>query len=172
MHGGQIVQVGAPMEIYKEPANLFVAGFVGTTNVIQGRALSNEANNSGRVETAIGPFRCPLPSTIKAGQPVSVMFRPEAVVLHTEQREACENLVSGTVKSAVFTGNRVGYEIDSGGFHIRAETSPYVAELTKGDSMCGWNCPLNGCGSWRRSLLGNVGGDKYSFKNGRKFLKR
>jgi iron(III) transport system ATP-binding protein len=135
MHRGQIVQLGAPMEIYKEPANLFVAGFVGTTNVIQGRALSNEVNNYGRVETAIGPFRCPLPSTIEAGQPVSVMIRPEAVVLHTEPREACENLVSGTVTSAVFTGNRVGYEIDSGVCHIRAETSPYVAELTKGQHV-------------------------------------
>ena len=135
MHGGQVVQLGAPMEIYKEPANLFVAGFVGTTNVIQGRALSNEANNYGRVETSIGPFRCPLPPTIKAGQPVSMMFRPEAVVLHTEQREASENLVPGTVKSAVFTGNRVGYEIDSGEFHLRAETTPYVAELKKGQHV-------------------------------------
>ncbi|HMF49002.1 MAG TPA: ABC transporter ATP-binding protein [Candidatus Saccharimonadales bacterium] len=135
MHGGQVVQLGAPMEIYKEPANLFVAGFVGTTNVIQGRALSSEANNYGRVETALGPFRCPLPLTISAGQPVSVMFRPEAVVLHTEQREASENFVSGTVTSAVFTGNRVGYEIESGEFHLRAEASPYVMELKKGQHV-------------------------------------
>ncbi len=63
------------------------------------------------------------------------MFRPEAVVLHTEQGTARENLVSGTVTSAVFTGNRVGYEIDSGEFHIRVETSPYVAELKKGQQV-------------------------------------
>ncbi len=135
MHGGQVVQLGAPMEIYKEPANLFVAGFVGTTNVIQGRALSNEPNDFGRVETSLGPLRCPLPPGIKAGQPVSVMFRPEAVMVHTEQGEARDNLFPGTVKSAVFTGNRVGYEIDSGEFHIRAETSPYVAELKKGQHV-------------------------------------
>ena len=135
MHGGQVVQLGAPMEIYKEPANLFVAGFVGTTNVIQGRALSNGANNYGRVETSIGPFRCPLPPNIKSGSAVSVMFRPEAVMLHTEQREASENLVPGTVTSAVFTGNRIGYEIASGEFHLRAETSPYVTELTKGQHV-------------------------------------
>ncbi|MBF8253381.1 MAG: hypothetical protein HW373_76, partial [Deltaproteobacteria bacterium] len=135
MHGGQIVQLGAPMEIYKEPANLFVAGFVGTTNVIQGRALSNEPNDPGRVETSLGPLRCPLPPSIKAGQPVSVMFRPEAVMVHTEQGEGRDNLIPGTVKSAVFTGNRVGYEIDSGEFHIIAETSPYVTELKKGQHV-------------------------------------
>ena len=123
------------MEIYKEPASLFVAGFVGTTNVIQGRALSNEANGSGRVETSLGPLRCPLPPNVKTGQAVSVMFRPEAVMVHTEQGEARDNLVPGTVKSAVFTGNRVGYEIDSGEFHIRAEMSPYVAELKKGQRV-------------------------------------
>lgn len=135
MHGGQIVQVGAPMEIYKEPANLFVAGFVGTTNVIQGRVLSNEPNYSGRVETSLGPLRCPLPLSIKVGQPVSIMFRPEAVMLYTEQGEARDNIVPGTVKSSVFTGNRVGYEIDSGEFHIRAETSPYVTELKRGQHV-------------------------------------
>jgi iron(III) transport system ATP-binding protein len=135
MHGGQIVQLGKPMEIYKEPANLFVAGFVGTTNVIQGHALSNEANDFGHVETDLGRLRCPLPPNIKAGQPVSMMFRPEAVVLHTEQPEARGNLVFGTVKSAVFTGNRVGYEINSGEYHLRAETSPYVAELKRGQHV-------------------------------------
>ena len=135
MHGGQVVQLGAPMEIYKEPANLFVASFVGTTNVIQGRAVSHEPNDSGRVETSLGELRCPLPPSIKAGQPVSVMFRPEAVMIHTEQRESRANIVPGTVTSAVFTGNRVGYEIDSGEFHIRAETSPYVAEIKKGQHV-------------------------------------
>jgi iron(III) transport system ATP-binding protein len=131
MHGGQVVQVGAPMEIYKEPANLFVASFVGTTNVIQGRALTDDSNGRGRVETSIGELRCPLPPSIQAGQPVSVMVRPEAVMIHTEQREAGSNVVAGTVKAAVFTGNRVGYEIVSGQVHIRAETSPYVAEIKK-----------------------------------------
>ena len=135
MHGGQVIQLGAPMEIYKEPANLFVAGFVGTTNVVQGRALVNDSNDHGRVETTLGELRCPLPPNTKSGQAVSVMFRPEAVMIHTEPRESQDNIVAGTVKSAVFTGNRVGYEIDSGEFHIRAETSPYVAEIKKGQRV-------------------------------------
>ena len=103
--------------------------------MIQGRALSHESNDSGRVETAIGPLRCPLPTSIKTGQPVSVMFRPEALTIYTEQGEARDNLVPGTVKSAVFTGNRVEYEIVSGEFYIRAETSPYAAELNKGQPV-------------------------------------
>jgi len=132
MHGGQIVQLGTPMEIYKEPANLFVAGFVGTTNVIHGRVLSNDRSGSGRVETPVGQLCCPLSPEIKAGQSVSVMFRPEAVMIHTERCEPHDNIIPGAVKSAVFTGNRVGYEIKSGECHIRAETSPYRAEIKKG----------------------------------------
>ncbi len=132
MHGGQIVQLGAPMEIYKEPANLFVAGFVGTTNVIHGRALSNDLGGSGRVETPVGQLCCLISPDVKAGQSVSVMFRPEAVMIHTERCEPRDNILPGAVKSAVFTGSRVGYEIKSGEYHIRAETSPYMAELKKG----------------------------------------
>jgi len=132
MHGGQIVQLGTPMEIYKEPANLFVAGFVGTTNVIHGRALSNDLGGSGRVETPVGQLCCLISPDVKAGQSVSVMFRPEAVMIHTERCEPRDNILPGAVKSAVFTGSRVGYEIKSGEYHIRAETSPYMAELKKG----------------------------------------
>ena len=132
MHGGQIVQLGTPMEIYKEPANLFVAGFVGTTNVIHGRALSNDPAGSGRVETPVGQLCCLISPDVKAGQSVSVMFRPEAVMIHTERCEPRDNILPGAVKSAVFTGSRVGYEIKSGEYHIRAETSPYMAELKKG----------------------------------------
>ena len=132
MHDGQIVQLGTPMEIYKEPANLFVAGFVGTTNVIHGRALSNDRGDTGRVETPVGQLCCQLSPEVKAGQSVSVMFRPEAVMIHTERCEPHDNILPGTVKSAVFTGNRVGYEIKSGECHIRAETSPYMAEIKKG----------------------------------------
>ena len=62
MHGGRVVQLGPPMDIYKEPANLFVAGFVGTTNLLEGRVIDNEtAGEQGIVETAVGKLRCALP---------------------------------------------------------------------------------------------------------------
>ena len=135
MHGGQVAQLGAPMEIYKEPANLFVASFVGTTNVIQGRARTDASNDRGRVETDLGELHCLLPPGIQSGQAVSVMIRPEAVLIHPEPRETANNTVAGTLRAAVFTGNRIGYEIRSGEVLIRAEASPYMAEIIKGQQV-------------------------------------
>jgi putative spermidine/putrescine transport system ATP-binding protein len=45
---GRIDQVGAPAEIYEAPATAFVAGFVGTSNVLQGAAAHAITGNSGR----------------------------------------------------------------------------------------------------------------------------
>jgi len=136
MHAGRIMQVGPPMEIYKEPANLFVAGFVGTTNLLQGRVLrSSRPGEPGLVDTPLGQLRCPVPQPMVEGQPVRVMFRPEAVRTHTDCGGPLNNLFSGTVRSAVFTGNRVEYEIEAGEFRIRVETSPYIEEIDKGQRI-------------------------------------
>jgi multiple sugar transport system ATP-binding protein len=74
MHQGRIEQVGAPLELYDRPANLFVAGFIGSPamNMRQGRI------SGGRfVET--GGTVWPLPPDAKAAEGMEVIygFRPE-----------------------------------------------------------------------------------------------
>jgi iron(III) transport system ATP-binding protein len=136
MQGGRIVQLGAPMDIYKEPANLFVAGFVGTTNFLEGRvARADGVGAAGLVETAVGELRCALPERIGEGQRVSLMFRPEAVSIHTAACGPRANVLPGQVRGIVFTGNRIEYDIDVGRYHVRADTNPYLAPLEKGQSV-------------------------------------
>jgi iron(III) transport system ATP-binding protein len=132
MRDGAVVQLGAPMEIYKEPTNLFVAGFVGTTNLLKGRVLQNHRDGGPAiVETGAGPLRCPVPEKIAAGEEVSLMFRPEAVTIHTAACAANGNILRGTVRAVVFTGNRIEYDIDVGESHVRVDTNPYVTPLEK-----------------------------------------
>ena len=124
------------MDIYKEPANLFVAGFVGTTNLFAGRiARNNRAGEPGLVETAVGDLHCAVPQQVGQGQRVSLMFRPEAVSIHTAACGPRVNVLPGRVRSVVFTGNRIEYDIDVGQYHVRADTNPYVAPLEKGQSV-------------------------------------
>jgi multiple sugar transport system ATP-binding protein len=78
MDGGRIEQIGAPLELYDRPANLFVAGFIGSPamNLIKGRLRRSE----GRpwVEAADGT-RLPTADVAGAeGQPVVFGARPEA----------------------------------------------------------------------------------------------
>jgi multiple sugar transport system ATP-binding protein len=75
MHEGELQQFGAPMEVYEKPANLFVAGFIGSPamNLLPG-AL--EASGGGLVFARQG-LRAPVQSGGLAGQKVTLGVRPE-----------------------------------------------------------------------------------------------
>ncbi|MDP8937639.1 MAG: ABC transporter ATP-binding protein, partial [Actinomycetota bacterium] len=73
MRGGRIVQAGPPDEVYRRPADVWVAEFVGDANVIDGTATS-----AGKVSCALGV----LASASEVGDgPVQVVVRPEQVRL-------------------------------------------------------------------------------------------
>jgi iron(III) transport system ATP-binding protein len=57
MDHGKIVQMGQPKEIYVSPVNKFVAGFIGTSNLIEG-TLEERVNleTTGKIKTALGMF--------------------------------------------------------------------------------------------------------------------
>jgi multiple sugar transport system ATP-binding protein len=81
MKDGDIVQVGAPMEVYRNPADTFVAGFLATPpmNLLPGRI---ESGVDG-LAAVIGICRLPIPAAYReayaghAGKPAVVGLRPE-----------------------------------------------------------------------------------------------
>jgi multiple sugar transport system ATP-binding protein len=77
MSGGRIEQVGAPLELYDRPANLFVAGFIGSPamNFIAGTAQLRDGR--ALVVTKDGAVYPLPPVKTEAGQPVTVGVRPE-----------------------------------------------------------------------------------------------
>ena len=91
MRGGAIQQVATPQEIYDRPANLFVAGFIGSPpmNLIRG-VLEEEGGqcardvvthaDGGDVRLAAGPFLPGLRGRT-SGAPVLLGIRPEALSL-------------------------------------------------------------------------------------------
>lgn len=94
MNNGEIMQVGTPDEVYDKPANEFVAGFVGSTNIIDG-VVSEE----GSVTFEDKKFTCDTGSH-KAGDKVSVIIRPE----HLDVVPRENGMLKGVVKSHVFKG--------------------------------------------------------------------
>ncbi|MFN8523835.1 MAG: ABC transporter ATP-binding protein [Chloroflexota bacterium] len=72
MRGGTLAQVGAPSEVYRRPADLGVARFLGEANVVQGDV------RDGAVTSELGTQ--PVLAGPEAG-PVDVMIRPEQIVL-------------------------------------------------------------------------------------------
>ncbi|MFB9911919.1 ABC transporter ATP-binding protein [Rhizobium paknamense] len=83
LNGGRIEQVGAPLELYNRPANMFVAGFVGSPrmNFLEGRV---EADAEGGLKLSMGEVSLPLPqgmSGLQAGESIHLGARPEHIVL-------------------------------------------------------------------------------------------
>jgi iron(III) transport system ATP-binding protein len=72
MSEGVVQQVGAPMEIYETPANLFVAGFLGAANIVEGRL----AQGGRRFEIAEG-LGLDVPAGVAPEPGARLMFRPQ-----------------------------------------------------------------------------------------------
>ena len=81
---GRVEQLDTPVAVYDRPATLFVSGFVGTTNLLSGRALES-ANGRTLVELHAGArISIPNERSIAAGTPIVLAARPEQLCLHKE----------------------------------------------------------------------------------------
>ena len=88
MRQGRIEQLGTPVEVYDRPANLFVAGFIGTTNripcTVAGWAEDRvRLRLAGGAELALPMHELPPP----AGTLLLLTLRPEHLTLHPEPGE-------------------------------------------------------------------------------------
>jgi putrescine transport system ATP-binding protein len=121
MDRGRIVQVGTPAEVYEAPVNRFVADFIGSVNLLEGRVV---ARGGGDLTIRCEPFGCTIRSTHRvecaAGDTVWAAIRPEKIVLATEPRtgemQPQDNRVRGKVREVAYLGNvsTCLVELDSG----------------------------------------------------------
>ncbi len=77
MSRGKVEQIGTPEEIYAKPASIFVAGFIGSANLLPG-TLDSVDDGRARVRLDNGTVVETIGATLaQAGDPVTVMLRPE-----------------------------------------------------------------------------------------------
>jgi iron(III) transport system ATP-binding protein len=110
---GRMMQLGTPRDIYFRPANEFVAGFIGHTNILRGRINGAAAAQGLRSVDldAGGSLRCRVEAEV--GPEVAVSIRPEDIVLDRPEPAGGEslNILPGVVTAASFLGNVIHYEI-------------------------------------------------------------
>lgn len=99
MDGGEIQQIGTPLDIYNEPKNAFVADFIGESNILDG--IMHEDFS---VEFSGIRFQC-VDKGFKKDEPVDVVIRPEDVDVVAPEN----GMLKGVVTSVTFKG--VHYEI-------------------------------------------------------------
>lgn len=106
MSQGDIAQIGAPKDIYRSPANRFVAEFVGRNNILSGKVASTDANGT-QITTAQGTFIAQTPQDPPAeGQMVSFTVSADLVTLSTTEPDAI-NKAQATLISEEFIGSVV-----------------------------------------------------------------
>ena len=84
MSEGRVEQVGAPYDIYSRPESLFVAGFIGSANLLPGTIASTDASGTrvdlvGGSQVVVAAGNSADNVTLGAGAQVTVMVRPEQI---------------------------------------------------------------------------------------------
>jgi putative spermidine/putrescine transport system ATP-binding protein len=138
MSGGRLAQIGTPEDIYERPASLFVADFVGRTNI-----LDCEVLNGHRVRLGDGVYSC-AGTSVRPGK-AKVAIRPHRINLTPHRDRALlstsTNSAEGRVLRATYVGDIVQYDIDIGGPTLQVETPTHGRGLAVavGDKLlCEW----------------------------------
>jgi len=89
MSEGRVEQVGAPFDIYSRPQSLFVAGFIGSANLLPGTIASTDASGTrvdlvGGSQVVVAAGNSADNVQLAVGSHVTVMVRPEQMVVGSE----------------------------------------------------------------------------------------
>lgn len=121
MNMGVVEQVGAPQDIYDNPATRFVADFIGAMNFFPGVMVAPDQVRVGDL-----PLAC-RPNGHRQGDAVTVAIRPEDIQVPPRGGADRANLVAADVGPVEFLGSHVRTRLMHPAFHDR----PLVAELSQ-----------------------------------------
>lgn len=115
MHEGRLLQVGTPRELYEQPAQGWVAEFIGTSNRLQGEITEVRDGTAGLRVTGFPdamPIRVRAAGRHRLGDQVTLIIRPERLRLTREPvASAGDNRVSARVARVSYGGPLVQYRV-------------------------------------------------------------
>ncbi len=133
MNDGFVVQVGTPRQIYEQPANQFVADFVGSTNFIGGTVTAVD-DGSGRclVSSSVGDIKAHAGEGVAKNDRVTVSVRPEDIELSEQEPAAADgdNVIRGTVHAKDFLGEYLDFHVKVGDVVLQARAHPSLRTPT------------------------------------------
>ncbi len=141
MNAGEIIQVGAPKDIYEYPTTKFVAEFIGNVNMFSGRLIEDEPDHV-RIDSA------DLGSVIYVDHGVSsapgalvyAAIRPEKMTVSAERPNVQDNVVQGVVKEIAYLGDMSVYLVQLPTGKMVRVTQPNV--YRHADERVTWDQPV------------------------------
>jgi putrescine transport system ATP-binding protein len=108
---GEVMQVATPAEVYEAPRSRFVAGFVGTVNMFEGRVAARDAC-SARITGASGAeIIVENAGDAETGNAVSFAIRPEKIKVSSRRPESAVNAMEGEVFDLAYLGDMTVYHV-------------------------------------------------------------
>jgi len=109
MNRGEVSQVGSPADIYQKPADSFIAGFIGKSNIFRGQ-ISKVTTNWIICTVLDGEsvrFSVDNASNYSIGAEVTLMVRPENLKIEKARSSNCTaNRVAGSIEHITYLGDR------------------------------------------------------------------
>lgn len=112
MDAGRIVQIGSPTEIYETPGTRFVADFIGTVNLFEGRIIEDEADHV-LIESKEAGCNLYIDHGITGtlGTQVCVAVRPEKIEIGKEKPSGPHNVTRGVIDEIAYFGDQSVYQV-------------------------------------------------------------
>jgi putrescine transport system ATP-binding protein len=137
MNHGEIVQIGTPSDIYEYPSSRFVADFIGSVNMFEGRLVEDEPDYVRVASDELG-------GTFHVGHGVSaapdatvwVALRPEKIVVSRERPEGDgDNRIEGVVAEVAYRGDQSIYLVKLASGRQMRVTQPNTLRTGTGDRI-------------------------------------
>ena len=112
MDAGWIQQVGKPEDVYEQPANRFVAGFIGSVNSFEG-VIDEDLPEYVTVRSPAFPAPIYIGHGITCyeGQPVAFAVRPEKIMIGKDEPEGHTNKAQGVIEDIAYFGSHSVYHV-------------------------------------------------------------
>lgn len=108
MDKGRFIQTGTPTEIYEYPNDRFVADFIGSANILDGKVVSN-IDGMVEVSTYLGKFSLTSNSNISKGSNLYVGLRPEKISINRTSSKSTN--ITGYIDDIGYFGNTSRYKV-------------------------------------------------------------
>jgi spermidine/putrescine transport system ATP-binding protein len=110
MNQGIIEQLAPPRDIYEHPGTKFVAGFIGTSNLLEGQVTKVDKNTAVIEPSATERIIVEAPDA-KPGDTLELTIRPEKIILSTTPPAATRCALKGLVSEIVYLGTSTNYNV-------------------------------------------------------------
>jgi len=138
---GKVQQLSSPDELYEEPKNSFVAGFIGENNIFNG-TVTEIAGDTCKVMLADGSEILANPISVKAkGDKTTISLRPERALINPKDK--MDNNYKGKIEEVIYHGDHTRVRInvlDNDQFILKIPNSTSNLDIKLGNQInVGWN---------------------------------